>query len=139
MTREHEDYLFSTFPNLFPGGRNADERESLMRFGFPGDGWFNILKELCEKITATGIQLKVVQVKEKFGTLRFYVDLIRSENSKEGDNETINKLISEAETKTEVTCEWCGAPATLRQGGWWRVLCDGCETEREKKRADQKW
>jgi len=61
------------------------------------------------------------QVKEKFGTLRFYMT---------HTTDKMDKLIGEAEKLSEVTCENCGEPGTLRQDGWWRTLCDKCE---EKK------
>ncbi len=58
---------------------------------------------------------QAVQVKEKFGTLRFYVD---------GGNERSWTLIELAEGMSERTCEVCGAPGTIRRGGWIRTLCD---------------
>ena len=136
MNLEKEEFLFKTYPNLFPGGRNVDMRESLMRFGFPGDGWFDIINDLCKKLTETGYHMKVVQVKEKFGTLRFYVDI---ESNEKEVVDKIHDLIGDAEILTEKTCEMCGAPAKLRTGGWWRTTCDKCEEEREAKRKDQKW
>jgi hypothetical protein len=122
MTDEKEDILFNTFPNLFPDGRDADIKISLMRFGFPEDGWFDLIKDLCEKITATGIGITVVQVKEKFGTLRFYFDM--NEGTTKEQYQIVNDLVSEAEVKSEVTCEDCGKPGKLRMGGWIKCLCD---------------
>ena len=61
---------------------NGDVRHTLMPFGFQcGDGWFDILWRLCvdlEPLVAelekeTGDRFEVVQVKQKVGTLRFYV------------------------------------------------------------------
>jgi hypothetical protein len=69
---------------------------------------------------------KAVQVKEKFGGLRFYMTYYVEE---------IEKLIDEAESKSYQTCERCGAPGKSREGGWILTLCDECE---EKKNLERK-
>jgi hypothetical protein len=58
-----------------------------------------------------------VQVKEKFGTLRFYVDHFMP---------TQAALIGMAERLSAVTCEECGAPGTPGGSGWIRTLCPAC-------------
>lgn len=55
------------------------------------------------------------QVKEKFGTLRFYYD---------GGDEYINGVVSFAENSSGHTCEECGKLGKIRHGGWVRTLCD---------------
>lgn len=55
------------------------------------------------------------QLKEKYGTLRFYVY---------GADDYVNGLIQMAEAMSVVTCETCGAPGEEREGGWIRTLCD---------------
>lgn len=120
--------------------RDAPITESLMSFGFEcGDGWFQLIWDLCEKIEEelqeedpkekTKHMLRghghfqVVQVKEKFGTLRFYAD---------GANKAINDMIGEAESKSAVTCEGCGKPGTIdSSSGWVSTLCNKCR-KREK-------
>lgn len=62
------------------------------------------------------------QVKEKFGTLRFYMS---------SSNDKIEKLIDEAERKSAITCEECGEPGVLRGGGWLKTLCDKHATEKD--------
>jgi hypothetical protein len=59
-------------------------------------------------------QVVAVQVKEKFGTLRFYVN---------GGDDTTRGMIQMAEAMTAVTCEECGAPGTTGGRGWIRTLC----------------
>ena len=56
-----------------------------------------------------------VQVKEKFGTLRFYVD---------GYHESIGKRIDQAEAESAQICEVCGNKGQQRSQGWVRTLCD---------------
>jgi hypothetical protein len=57
----------------------------------------------------------VVQVKEKFGTLRFYI--------RAGTDEHYN-YIRFAENLSAVTCEDCGAPGKMRGRGWYYTACD---------------
>jgi hypothetical protein len=59
-------------------------------------------------------QVTVDQVKEKFGTLRFYYS---------GGDEYISGLVSMAESISAVTCEECGNPGTQVGGGWITTLC----------------
>ena len=61
------------------------------------------------------VQVNVQQIKEKFGTLRFYAS---------GGNTTTSGMISMADALSEMTCEECGAPGKRRQGSWIRTLCD---------------
>src|SRR4029078_4836825 len=72
------------------------------------------------------------QVKEKFGTLRFYVDYA---------SEEVYKMVAEAEALSAKTCEECGRPGELRTGGWLTTLVDGChlEQEREKEARAEKY
>lgn len=68
-------------------------------------------------------QAIAVQVKEKFGTLRFYID---------GGDETINALTSMAESMSARTCEKCGAPGKLRGKTWLYTACDEHTEECDK-------
>lgn len=60
-------------------------------------------------------QVVLQQVKEKFGTLRFYYS---------GGDEQIYGMVRMAESMSAVTCEECGNPGRSRRGGWIRTLCD---------------
>ncbi|MGB8477894.1 MAG: hypothetical protein WCE63_03510, partial [Acidobacteriaceae bacterium] len=81
MRREPEHKLIQRWPTWFDFSGNL--QHTLMPLGFEhGDGWFSLLWRLCEDLeplvaeyeSETGHQFKVVQVKEKFGGLRFYVE-----------------------------------------------------------------
>lgn len=110
MNLNNMDRLIEDYPNLYGS-----------QFYFEcGDGWFEIIKDLSEKLSKLK-GIKALQVKEKFGGLRFYFqaayksqDLIEAEN-----------LIREAEERAMKTCEVCGFEGKLRTDiGWIRVLCD---------------
>jgi hypothetical protein len=61
---------------------------------------------------------RAVQVKEKFGQLRFYLSTTTEE---------MGNLIREAETKSGTICEECGQPGKLiNDGGWLKTTCDSC-------------
>ena len=67
--------------------------------------------ELVEQVVAT-------QIKEKFGTLRFYYS---------GGDDYIRGLEAMADSMTSVTCEDCGCPGKSRstkKNRWIKVLCD---------------
>jgi hypothetical protein len=66
-------------------------------------------------------QVTLDQVKEKFGTLRFYYS---------GGDEYINGLVSMAESMSGCTCEECGNPGERKGGGWVRTMCEPCEDKR---------
>jgi hypothetical protein len=72
------------------------------------EGKMREVSEVCSQVV-------VQQVKEKFGTLRFYYS---------GGDEYISGIVSMAEAMTEVTCEECGAPGKSNGGGWIRVTCE---------------
>lgn len=92
-----------------------------------GDGWFDLVRDLCEKIEPLAAKIPdftVLQVKEKFGGLRFYVS---------HGNEEIHTVIQSAEQESFKTCETCGQSGTLRTDGWLKTLCDRCYTEWRKR------
>jgi hypothetical protein len=72
-------------------------------------------------------QVTLDQVKEKFGTLRFYYS---------GGDDYISGMVSLAESLTSVTCEGCGNVGERRGGGWVHTYCEPCEELREQKRAE---
>lgn len=93
-----------------------------------GPGWDRIIFPLLAYCDAYGIG--VAQVKEKFGSLRFYY---RPPNS-----EALNKLIEAAELEASKTCEWCGAQSNVERTkvGWVKTLCP---EHREKWYAGERW
>jgi hypothetical protein len=123
MKQKLDELLCKKYPEIFVD-RHGDMRETCMVWGFScGDGWYPLIDELCSKIVehciSTGARVPhAVQVKEKFATLRFYIDA--------GDDE-IYRLIGEAERKSAITCELTGVPGVLCCGdpsghGWYRTL-----------------
>lgn len=136
MKKELDDQLCKEFPKLF-GERDLPMHETAMCWGFShGDGWYNIIHALCSNIqrhidwknreSEVVKQVVVKQVKEKFGTLRFYYD---------GGDDYISGLVTMAETMSAHTCEVCGSPGQRHGGGWVRTLCSKHAEEAENERA----
>jgi len=81
MTDEQDKILCEKFPKMF-ADRDGKLENTCMFWGFQCDsGWFDLIYTLCETIQSyidhnqhlNINQVVVEQVKEKFGTLRFYV------------------------------------------------------------------
>jgi hypothetical protein len=133
MKQELDEYLCKTFPKMFVN-RHAPMTETAMCWGFScDDGWFNIINHLCQNIQhhldwknkdgEVVPQVVVDQVKEKFGTLRFYYT---------GGDDTVDGMVRMAESMSGVTCETCGNVGESSSSGWIRVLCETHRKEREK-------
>ena len=80
-----------------------------------GDGWASLVNKVFEKLETLIGNVKVIQVKEKFGGLRVYTDVF---------NEDLDKFIIEVERESFTICEECGKSGHLRDGGWYKTLCD---------------
>lgn len=127
MTPEKDKQLCEKYPKIFRD-RNGDMQKTLMCFGFcHDDGWFDILDSTCDLIQrrcdsvlkreGKDIQVIAIQVKEKFGSLRFYVS---------GGDDYTNGIIALAESLSSKICENCGNAAELRTSGWWVTQCETC-------------
>jgi len=103
-----------------------------------GDGWIPILEKLFEfcqfNHDENGYpQLVADQIKEKFGSLRFYYHFedCDSKNADLGKqwNRTENMLEGAcrfAELLTQTICEICGQPGELSGERWRVVRCESC-------------
>ena len=99
-------------------------------------GWDYILQEIEEQLEYLDPDYKIHQVKEKFGTLRFYY-AIRGD---EVVHKIARNIVRQAEYESEYTCETCGASSRryipnevpsdssvkLRTNGWYKTLCNKC-------------
>lgn len=103
------------------------------------EGWKGLYEPLIDLCELRGIMVK--QVKEKFGTLSFYVD-------KRG----LDAIIEAAEVHSQYICEICGesghklvSKTGSRTSNWIKSLCAPCREARDLKREqyaaefDRKW
>lgn len=122
MTPENDAKLCAKYPKLY-AQRNLPMQETCMCWGFPGDGWYDLIDRLSAKLEPLGVE--AVQVKEKFGTLRFYTNKYV---------EAAEEAIRDAEAESAKTCEICGSKKASVCGGFWlKTLCDKCDEERNTK------
>lgn len=105
-----------------------------LTYGFEtSEGWFPILEEFFQKAIIFEGWFKVVQIKEKFGSLRIYIDT--EDDMNKDDYELLQGLISEAEFKASRTCFDCGArnPPDAGKRSFYPV-CGACYEKTQQRR-----
>ena len=110
MREDLDKLLCEKYPKIFVDHYNFE----------CGDGWFDLIDNLCSSIQNHidynhAPQVVVEQVKEKFGTLRFYY---------RGGDDMISGMVWHVENLSGKTCEVCGAPGKTRGRGWYYTACD---------------
>ena len=139
MKKELQEKLFEKYPKIFRQ-KDLDMTETAMCWGIAcGDGWYWLIDRLCSNLQWNTDnnnrpikgdennypypQVEAVQVKEKFGGLRFYVG---------GATDRQHAVINFAEALSYTICENCGSTEEVEQtkGGWIQSLCKKC---REKE------
>ena len=122
MKIEYDNALCNKYPKIF-ANRYATVQKTAMCWGFEcGDGWYLLLDTLCSHLQwdinhNNQPQIVASQVKEKYGTLRFYT---------EGSTEKQDGAISLAELLSGKICEVCGNPGSTNEGiddSWLRTRC----------------
>lgn len=124
--RSHIERLRDDFPKLL-----GKARVSI------ASGWENLVRALCRNLQELpqGDQLQAVQVKEKFGQLRFYLDTYP------GNRKRIDQIVRDAEARSKNVCEECGTTEGVRMEatrGWIKSLCDPCRIQRWQ-RLKERW
>lgn len=97
-----------------------------------GPGWFPIIEELERDLEEMVPGYRVVQVKEKFGGLRYYAD--PPLDAPEETWREMQKRIDAAETLALDTCEECGSTDGVTTESkprryWIKTLCPKCRQE----------
>ena len=107
-----------------------------MQFGFEcGDGWYWLIDQLMDTIYSYCRDNNkevphVIQIKEKFGGLRFYIN---------GGNELIDGMIWLAEHMSYSICERCGTTNSVGQTeGWVYTICETCK-ENDSRAKDMNY
>lgn len=168
MNVEWEEKLQTEFPFMKQTGNSNDNMYRCWGFECSG-GWYGLLRDCCQQITdkykETGraIDFVPVQVKEKWGTLRFYYEFadaplkiaaydfigngaVRSEPGNDTDDEEkkkfrhdIAKIVRTAEERSAHICELCSKEGFIRENlDWVRTLCDACYSEMIKAIGENK-
>lgn len=128
MTEKLQNKLYKKFNKIFTQKGNS------LRWGFEcDDGWYELIYSLCEKIQAYINEAKcpqviATQIKEKFGSLRFYIAFdIDPLNEDAAVNDVhwsaIHATIDAASMESLKTCEVTGGHGTLsKRGNWLKTL-----------------
>lgn len=122
MNKELEQKLFDKYPKIFVE-KDLPMSQTCMCWGIKtGDGWYDLLDKLCYSLQwwtdKNGHpQVVATQVKEKFGTLRFYT---------RGVSDFQDGMVTFAESMSGRICEKCGKPGEIQRGGWVSVRCPEC-------------
>lgn len=129
MNEKLESKLYEKYPKIFMSDSD------ISFWGIEcDDGWYDLIDELCAIIQNWNNnkseidQITVIQIKEKFGTLRFYYD---------GGDNFIDGSVSFAERISSKICETCGNSGKLRHDSWMVTLCDNHYDERQKRKRKQ--
>ncbi len=82
-----------------------------------GPGWVELVTNLLEDLVKMGWDKNLIQIKQKFGGMRFYVGGELPKN--------ISERIDRAERESYETCEMCGAKVDDPKQGY-SSLCGAC-------------
>lgn len=126
MNENLQKHLCIKYPKIFG---ITDINVSIARFGIEcDDGWFDLIESMCEEIQSDinykvnnqipVTQVLVTQIKEKFGTLRFYY---------EGGDDFADGVVSLAENLSSKICETCGNKGKTKGSSWLKTTCDICD------------
>lgn len=137
MSPELEEKLYKNYPELFYTRDDPNHKLTLMWGIECEDGWYELIDTLCKELLKDSrIKLEncktteeyqkmietleplplIVQIKEKFGSLRFYVDNI---------NKNQEIIVRTTEQLSLKVCEFCGTmkDVKLYKDGWWKTVC----------------
>lgn len=129
MNKNLELKLKNAFPKLLIE-MYGEPAKTWMAWGIScDDGWYDIIYKLCDEIQQwsdkSGIQITAKQIKEKFGTLKFYA---RNDTDKEmsaEDWDVIQKIILKYENLSKSTCELTGGVGKLKIREFlYKTLCE---------------
>jgi hypothetical protein len=94
-------------------------------------GWYQLVLRTHAKLLELDPSYEALQIKEKFGGLRYYHRLTNAADASLGWS-----IEAEAEIESYTICELCGQSGTLHKNTtYWQTLCQPCFEERQAERA----
>lgn len=131
MKTELQNKLFEKYPKIFRQ-KDLPMEDTCMCWGIEcGDGWYDLINNLCFTLQFNTDnnnnypQVEAVQVKEKFGSLRFYYWISNEGSERHYGN--IEGRICFAESLSTTICEHCGTNQNVTQTeGWISTVCEDC-------------
>lgn len=125
------DAMRDRFPRVFKGAQLPWGLEC-------GPGWDELLVDLLAQLDAIlakhpTLRFRLVQIKEKFGSLRFYVSFDEGTEDDIAQKDLVKVVfaaIQDAQKKSARTCERCGTPSVIREiGSVATTVCPKCRGE----------
>ena len=166
MNSELETKLQKDFP-FMQQNPVKNERNTYKHWGCEcGDGWYDLIHELCQSISDSyerdgkPVDIVVLQIKQKFATLRFYYEfkdskcpiqafdflgdgkslryspgVVTTDESTAKLRKDIAEIVHSYEKKSAAVCEMCGSHGQRKNVSQYyvRTLCDSCYDEYLKK------
>jgi len=133
MKKSLEAKLYKKYPKLFRQ-KDLPMSETAMCWNFQcDDGWWNLIDKTCAKIVKVDPEAEVNTVKEKFGTLRIYLDHANNE---------AQQIEWDVIDESSKVCEQCGKVGkTVVIDNWYFTVCKKHEKEilTKKKKEEEKW
>lgn len=89
-------------------------------------GWYPLVIATDHCLAEIDPHYVVHQIKEKFGTLRYYC-AAGSDDPNPALVDALDAIVEDAERASAITCERCGEPGILRRTRYWaKTLCTPC-------------
>ena len=134
---EHRDYPY--LPE--DAGEYAEELMDILnripdgwgRWLSLGKGWYPLVIEINHKLRFMYPDYEIHQVKEKYGTLRYYYGFPHDPDKEKVNpmiGDIMDDIITAAEQISTYTCETCGGRGRTRMHNYWyKTLCKYCANE----------
>jgi hypothetical protein len=115
MTKEEFESYLESIGGLV-NGYFTDRPPIISRYYFEvREGWLQLVHDLINELVESGWDKKILQVKEKFGGLRFYTLALTEQQ---------HEIVRKYEDLSYVTCEICGKSGETRGHRWLETLCE---------------
>ncbi|WP_425003066.1 hypothetical protein [Mycolicibacterium sp. S3B2] len=91
-------------------------------------GWYPLVIATDARLAALHPRYRVHQIKEKFGTLRYYWWPADGQTLSPELSAALDAVVEDAERASALICERCGQPGVLQQSrrAWVETLCAFC-------------
>ncbi|GLP78623.1 hypothetical protein [Mycobacterium antarcticum] len=89
-------------------------------------GWYPLVIATDARLATLDPAYRVHQIKEKFGTLRYYY-WPSSDDASPELLDAMDAITDDAQRASAITCERCGQPGILQRTRYWaKTLCHSC-------------